>query len=339
MRFLAKVELLVLAFVSTVVCMVVCDEAMAGPPSFTAGKPSGALTLVPTTGNCQNYNDQVSQHGAPLNGDHPGYCQFLGSAQIILNGLPFDQFWQAVSAGVLKINVNPPYQVKLSLHGPTRLCATATDLNIEVSMQIPTSRLDWTAGAASVGMACFSEWKRRSDRDILLLSDAGARTQQLVNSLNSGMPRVSKAAHPSRLGRPSRRSPRIWRRRSRTTCHRLSAPRLPGLRWECRATPSASFIATSVRADGRVRLTSGRNSSRAARLMAGKKIHFTLVENRRTQINSRRNGLLWVRPHTTIQIYFFSGIRGLMFRGDAIRPSKASVFKLTAKRTPLYSVR
>jgi hypothetical protein len=93
MRFRVKIELLALAFVTALVC----DQAMAAT-YFTVAKSGITSINTPVTGACQDYNNHLAG-GVTLNGvNHPNYCQF-SSAQINFNGLPFDQYWQAVSTG------------------------------------------------------------------------------------------------------------------------------------------------------------------------------------------------------------------------------------------------
>src|SRR5436190_10410158 len=158
MKFRVKIALLAVAFVTGLVC----EEAMAAT-YFTVAKSGITSINTPVIGACQDYNNQVAG-GVTLNGaNHPNYCQF-SSAQIILNGLPFDQYWQAVSVGA----VPPPFKVTYT-HGPRfEQCGTLASIEeqrsspIEVSMHIPTYRLDWSAAAASVGPSCLAEWTRHT---------------------------------------------------------------------------------------------------------------------------------------------------------------------------------
>jgi hypothetical protein len=179
MKFLTAISVLVLAFVTIV------DGAMAAP--FTVGQAvvtPPASTSVPSGSTCNNYNDYVSNPGAPLNGNHAGYCQF-SSAQIMLNGTPFDKFWQDISKGPSQGGTLPPYDVIYSF-GPDGLCATAKNLKIEVSIQVQTSRLDWP-GAASVGQACLNEWNRHSPASLVSTPTQAAAlsaVQRMVNYLN-----------------------------------------------------------------------------------------------------------------------------------------------------------
>jgi hypothetical protein len=175
MKFLTAIQFLVLAFVT----IVVSDGAMAAP--FTIG-PSSVMPTPnpPVAGSCNNYNDQVLNHGAQLNGDHAGYCQF-SIAQINLNGVAFDKFWQDISTGT-----KPPYDVSYSGPGPDGLCATAKNLKIEVSAQVQTSRLDWP-NAATVGQACLIEWNLHSPAILVSTPNnatALSTVQRMVNYLN-----------------------------------------------------------------------------------------------------------------------------------------------------------
>jgi hypothetical protein len=178
MKFLTAI-ILVLAFVTTVVS----DGAMAAP--FTVGQavvaPPSTTSPPATNSTCNNYNDYVSNSGAQLNGNHPGYCQF-SSAQITLNGVPFDKFWQDVSNPTVVLPLSEkPYDV--SYDGR---CATAKKLKIDVSMQVQTSRSDWS-GAAQVGQACVKEWNRRSPATLVNMpTNAAALSalQRMVNYLN-----------------------------------------------------------------------------------------------------------------------------------------------------------
>jgi hypothetical protein len=190
MRTVAIVE------VSIAFIIFVTGGAVAAP--FSVGQSTATLTSVPVSGNCNSYNSQVTQHGASLNGDHAGYCQY-SSAQIMLNGMPFDQFWRGVS----NRSVPPPYRVTYSgpqLPGGT--CATATNLNIKISMQVQTSRLDWP-GAASVGPACLAEWNRRSPATLAATPTSPAASnavQALVQILSKNLPKTIQSCFSGRLG-------------------------------------------------------------------------------------------------------------------------------------------
>jgi len=187
MKFLTAIQ-----FLSTVFpALVVCDQVMAAQP-FTIGKSGVTSINAPVTGaSCQDYNNQLAG-GVTLNGiNHPNFCQF-SSAQIVLNGLPFEQYWQAVSSGA----VPPPYQVRYKSHLRRGMCASTfiDSIKIEVSMHIPTSRLIWS-GAASVGPSCSVEWIRHSSvtlaSDTANVNTARSKIQQLVSILNSAVQKQS----------------------------------------------------------------------------------------------------------------------------------------------------
>jgi hypothetical protein len=179
MRTIAAVELLSVAFI----IFRVTDGAVAAP--FTVGQSTAPLTSLPVSGDCNSYNTQVAQHGAPLNGDHVGYCQY-SSAQIMLNGVPFDDFWRGVS----NRSVPTPYRVAYSLPHLPGICATATNLNnIKISMQVQTSRLDW---AGAVGPACVAEWNRHSPVTLAATPTSPAASnavQALVQILSKTLPK------------------------------------------------------------------------------------------------------------------------------------------------------
>jgi hypothetical protein len=168
------------------------DGAMAQP--FNGGQAVATVTSTPVAGNCTAYNDQVSQHGAPLNGDHAGYCQF-SNARIMVNGVPFDQFWQAVG------QIPPPYQMSFSSQ-LFEQCATAHNLSIDVSMEIQSSRLDWP-GAAAVGQACLNEWNRHNPANLVGTSASAAASsavRRLISYLNINLPRAPIEVCVSGLG-------------------------------------------------------------------------------------------------------------------------------------------
>jgi hypothetical protein len=193
MRFRVKIALLALAFVTALLC----DEAIA-QTYFTVAKSGITSITTQVMGTCQDYNNQ-SASGVDVN--HPDYCQF-SSTQINFNGWPFDQYWQAVSIGA----VPPPFKVKYTRGTRYEQCGTLGKIEelprgqtapIEVSMHIPTSRLDWSARAASVGPACRAEWIRHTS--VTLASDtANFKTavnivQQLVSTLNTRIPKKYKS--------------------------------------------------------------------------------------------------------------------------------------------------
>jgi hypothetical protein len=87
--------------------------------------------------------------------------------------------------------VPPPFKVTYTRgRAPHELCGTGLlrSSQIEVSMHIPTSRLDWSAAAGSVGQSCLAEWIRHSS--VTLASDTANFTtavnivRQLVSTLN-----------------------------------------------------------------------------------------------------------------------------------------------------------
>jgi hypothetical protein len=179
MRFLKKIAFLALVFVAPFVC----SESKAQPFKINnpiSGRPT---TTAIQTNSCDTYNSNVSTRGAPLNGDHPTYCRF-SIAQIGLNGIAFDDFWQRVLAG----NVSPPYQVTYSTNG-RQSCATATRLKFEVPTNIQTSQLDWR-GAASVGAACLAEWNRHRPASFASAVPPAViqKMEKLVGYLNNNVP-------------------------------------------------------------------------------------------------------------------------------------------------------
>src|SRR5262245_36529692 len=114
MRFRVKIVLLALALVTALLR----EEAMA-QTYFTVVKSGITSINMPVTGACQNYNNQLAG-GVTLNGvNHPTFCQF-SSAQINFNGLPFDQYWQAVLMGA----VPPPFKVRYTRGTRFEQCGT-----------------------------------------------------------------------------------------------------------------------------------------------------------------------------------------------------------------------
>ena len=193
--FLVKVELLLLA---SVLAAVLCSSATAAPP-FIIDKPvSENIQTDPVNGACDAYNSRVSTSGVFLNGaGHHGSCQF-SEAKIGLNGLPIDQFWQAVIAGAVK----RPYQVTYSNSGRFSLCGTASALKFAVSINLQTARLSFP-GAASVGSACVREWNQH---DPAFLVDASPpkgvilQLEKLVDDLNRKLPGSFKSCANLALG-------------------------------------------------------------------------------------------------------------------------------------------
>jgi hypothetical protein len=177
MKFLTAIQFLSTVFLT----FVVGDEVMAAQP-FRFAKFTIAASDIPVPGACQDYNNQVA-NGVDVN--HPNYCQF-SNVQITFNGLPFDQYWQAVSSG----SVPPPYHVTYNSQQRRGVCASTAGVEgiVEVSMKFPTSRLVWS-GAASVGRACNAEWGRHikltQASDLTDLNTATMKVQGLVSTLNS----------------------------------------------------------------------------------------------------------------------------------------------------------
>jgi hypothetical protein len=87
--------------------------------------------------------------------------------------------------------VPPPYHVTYSQRGGM-VCATATDLDLKISMRIQTSRLGWP-GATSVGMACLAEWNRRSPASLVgttaTTTGASNALSRLVGILSNRLPK------------------------------------------------------------------------------------------------------------------------------------------------------
>jgi hypothetical protein len=109
MKIFTGIQLLPIAFLT----FVVCGEVMAAPP-FTITKSGVTSIDTPVTGACQDYNSQLAG-GVTLNSvNHPNFCQLSSAPQIVLNGLPFEKYWQVVSAGA----VPPPYQVNTKASVP-----------------------------------------------------------------------------------------------------------------------------------------------------------------------------------------------------------------------------
>src|SRR4051794_17803726 len=193
MEFRVKIALLAVAFSTAFLC----DGATAAT-YFTVAKSGITPVTTPVTGPCQDFNNQVAG-GVTLHGvNHPNYCQF-SSAQVVFNGLPFDQYWQAVSIGA----VPAPFKVTYT-HGPRfEQCGTLASIEeqrsspIEVSMHIPTYRLDWSAAAASVGPSCLAEWTRHTfvtlASDTANFTSASNIVRQLVSTLNIRIPKKYKS--------------------------------------------------------------------------------------------------------------------------------------------------
>jgi hypothetical protein len=111
--------------------------------------------------------------------------------QIGLNGLPIDQFWNAVLVGA----VQPPYHVTYSNLNRFELCGTATALKLVMSVNVQTARLSFP-GAASVGPACVREWTQHDPATLISTSPPRSVVQQLdklVDELNRKLPSSFKS--------------------------------------------------------------------------------------------------------------------------------------------------